>query len=140
MNLLRRKRDLCSLQKLPALPQPIIYEQLCPFAAQLGLIFADDGILFPQPLCFEQQVIHASAYCENLYPKSIPYDDIVIMESCGNRLKVVLRTGHIFHFVENRDVWLVRNALNYDKPPLIRVWWWQFSGWITLCWWKLTKR
>lgn len=140
MSLLRKKYDLCSLQKLPALPQSEIYERICPFALQLGLTFADNEIRFPQPLCFEQQAIHFSAYCEKLYPKCIPYDDIVIMESYGNKLKVVLRSGHIFHFVENRDVWLVRNALNYGKPPLITVWWWQLSGWITLWWWRLTKR
>ena len=140
MNLLKRKPDLRNVQKLPALPKPEICGFLQPFAVTLGLTFTDNEVRFPQPLCFEQRAVHASAYCETLYPECIPYDDIVIMEYDGNKLQMILRNGHIFHFVADSRLWLVSSTMKYGEPLLITVWWWMFSGWITLLWWKLTGR
>ena len=140
MNFWRRKRDLRCLSELPTLTKSTICDELRPFAVPLGLTFTETEICFPQPLCIEQKAILISAFNESPYPKSIPYNDIVIMDAYDNKLKIILRSGHIFHFVKDRPVWLVDNPLNYGEPSAFTVWWWSFSGWVTRLWWKITRR
>lgn len=140
MKRLRRNRALRHLQKLPALTKSEICDELLPFVGPLGVTFAENEIRFRSSLCLEQRAILASAYCEGLYSESIRYADIIGMDVSGNKLDVLLRSGHIFHFVKGRPVWLVENSLHFGEPLILRVLWWGFSGWVTGLWWCVTRR
>ena len=134
MNLLKRKRELRRFRKQPPVNPNEIYDELQSFAKSIGFTLAENEIRFPQPLCFEQLALLMSAYCENLYRETVPFADIIGMKSNGDRIRILLRTGHEFSFVKDRPLWMVHNLLNYGEPFFLTVWGWKLSGW----WEKVT--
>lgn len=140
MNVLKRKRELRYLQKLPALTKSQVYDKLYPFATSFGLSFTEREILFPQPLSTSQKAILNTIYFDERYKESIPYADIVAAEDSPKGVRIRLRNGYVFYFMKESQVWYVRNPLKHGEPSRLTVGWWKFSGWITLGWWRLTGR
>ena len=137
MNFLKRKRELQRLQSLPSLAKIEVCDNLHPFVVQLGLTFTENEICFPQPICYIQHRINASAYCEELYAKSIRFTDIINIKKKHDGTYFTLRAGHIFYFSDKYQYWCIRNPLSYNKPAIITVWWWMFTGWLAGWWRKL---
>lgn len=136
MKSLKKKWELCRLKSVPALTKFEVYDKLRSFTVQLGLTFTENRICFPQPPCYVQRAIYCSACCEELYGEGIAFADIVFMIRRGKHLHAVLRTGHTFHFIENRKIWYVYNSLDYGEPTKITQWWWNLIEWSTPLWWK----
>lgn len=137
MNLLKRKLGLHYLRNLPSLKRFEICDKLHPFIVQYSLALTENEICFPQPLCDEQKTVYFIANCDEKYRRRIPFADIVYMGYCNQRLRLVIRTGHIFYFYPNSKIWMIINTLGYNNPIGLVVWWWKISGWLVIQWWKL---
>lgn len=140
MNFLKRKWILYRLQSFPALPESQVCDQLRPFAIELGLTFTNKGIRFPKILSTDQRAVLDIIYCKDQYKESIPYKDIIATKYFPQGIKIKLRNGYIFHFIEGSPVWYVSDPLKCSEPSRLTAAWWKLSGWITLQWWKLSGR
>ena len=137
MNALERKWVWNRLQIQPSPTKFEVCSKLQPLVTQFGLTLTENKICFPQPLCYQQRAIYVCACCEKLYEKSIRFSDIVYINNNGQKICVVLRTGHVFYFFNDCQYWYIYNALGYGNPHLITVWWWKFTGGFLLWWRKL---
>lgn len=137
MILFKRKRELSRLQNLPALTRFEVCDGLQPFVVQLGLTFTEDEIRFPQPLSYQQFAIYFAASCDRLYVKSIRFSDVIDIDKNSKRTYLVVRTGHVFYFFKDCEIWYVDNPLHNGEPCTIVLWWWALSACIVHRWRKL---
>lgn len=135
MNLFKRKRELRRLQNLPELTRFEVCDKLQSLTVQFGLTFTENEICFPQPMCCQQYAIYLSACCEELYEKSICFSDIIYINKNSKRVCMALRTGHVFYFFYDSELWYIYNPLHYGEPSYLFLLWWWYTGRI-LFWWR----
>lgn len=138
MNILKRKLMLAVLRKKPALPRLEVCDRMRPYLRQYGLTLSQTEILFPEERPYIQNLIRI-AKSFGIYEKSIPYHAVVYIRETSEGLDMMLRTGHVFRFSPESPVWLIDNLYNYGEPSPVTVWWWGFSGNMTMLWWKIKR-
>ena len=127
MNILKRKLMLCFLKHEPPVPKLKICENILPYLRHYGFKLNDEGIVFPADCSYEQKLIHHLS-SHLIYRISIPYESVIRLETCGQSLSLILRTGHIFVLDLRSSLWKIHNLYDYGEPERLTVLWWNISG------------
>ena len=138
MNILKRKWALCYMKILPAVSKLEVCDKLRPYLRHYGLTLSDTEIIFPKRRCYYQKLLQF-IYAYGIYEESIPYESVIYIMETPVGLHLLLRTGHEFTFTLESPHWQIRNLYDYDKPLMITVCWWRFSGQAVMLWWKVEE-